>query len=73
MVDGRTPGGNVVSYFHEGNSTAASDATSYAIQPLIPDTTYQIKLSTLTNRGEGKQITVQGKSAAVSSDFGKIL
>ena len=72
-VDGRSPDGNVISYVHDGNSTTPSDVTSFTIEPLVPQTSYLIKVSAITNRGEGMQVITSGTTSNANSMFGKRL
>ena len=48
MVDGRSPEGTVISYTHKGNVIVGGRANSFSVQPLVPRTRYQLRVSTLT-------------------------
>ena len=55
---------------HDGNSTTPSDVTNFTIQPLK---SYLIKVSAITNRGDGMQVTTTGTTSNANSMFGKRL
>ena len=61
----------MISYTHKGNVTVGGRANSFTVQPLVPRTRYQLRVSTLTARGEGEQVTVYGTTASSSSEYGK--
>ena len=61
----------MISYTHQGNVTVGGRANSFIVQPLVPLTRYQLRVSTLTARGEGEQVTVYGTTASGSSEYGK--
>jgi len=72
MVDGRSLEGTVISYTHQGNFTVGARANSFTVQPLVPRTQYQFRVSALTTRGEGEQVTVYGTTANGPSEYGEI-
>lgn len=70
-VDGESPDGTYIKYTQEGNFTTAANVNSFKLQPLVPQTNYQLKLSALTTRGEGMQVTITGTTRSAKSEFGK--
>ena len=50
-----------------------SDVTNFTIQPLVSQKSYLIKVSAITNRGEGIQVTTTGTTSNANSMFGKRL
>ena len=58
MVEWRSPGGNLIQF--EDSGEAAVNSTSITLSPLIPGTNYLIKVSAITPRGRGEQISTTG-------------
>ena len=58
MVEWRSPGGNLVQF--EDSGEAAVNSTSITLSPLISGTNYSVKVSAVTPRGRGEQISTTG-------------
>ena len=57
-VEWRSPGGNLVQFEDSGEATASG--TSVTLSPLIPGTMYVIKVSTVSLRGRGEEVSISG-------------
>lgn len=58
MVEWRSPERNLIQFEDSGEVTVNS--TSVTLSPLIPGTNYLIKVSAVTPRGRGEQISATG-------------
>ena len=58
MVEWRSPGGNLVQFEDSGEATVNS--RSITLSPLISGTNYSVKVSAVTPRGRGKEISTTG-------------
>ncbi len=72
MIEGKSPEDFLIRYTHEGNYTARASATTFVVQPLVPGASYQIKVAVLTDRGEGKEVSISATTLIAKSTFGKI-
>ena len=58
MVEWRSPGGNLIQFEDSGEATVNS--TRVTLSPLIPGTSYSIKVSADTPRGKGEEVSTTG-------------
>lgn len=58
MVEWRSPRGNLIQF--EDSGEAAVNSTRVTLSPLIPGTSYSIKVSADTPRGRGEEISTTG-------------
>lgn len=71
LVDGVSPAGHLVRFEHERTiSTATGTDTAITIQPLTPATTYLLRVSAMTERGPGMDVSIEAQTTAVDSNFG---
>ena len=69
MIDGVSPGGNLVSFRHENTLTNVQE-NQITIQPLTPGITYEFRVSAMTSRGQGGEALVSGQTLQPESEYG---
>lgn len=67
-IEGVSPKGTLIQFTHEG--TVRTLNPGITIQPLTPQSSYIFKVSAITSRGQGREITVEADTSNVDSEFG---
>ena len=70
VVEWRSRGG-VLTRFSEANEVTTIQ-NGITLIALTPGTNYQIKVSAITESGQGAEVTTFGRTALPTSNFGKV-
>ena len=63
-----SPGETLLQFTHQGTITTTTN--SIILQPLTPQSSYIIKVSAITARGQGEEVTVVANTDEVESNYG---
>ena len=70
-IDGVSPEGTLIDFTHEGTTTTPTNIV--VLEPLTPQSSYLIKISAITPRGRGEEVTLVTETDNVDSQYGKTL